>query len=320
MRVTVVGRLDTETLIEWNGALRASCVEDRVGVWWPSDETVLAQFADPLPGRRRWALVHRAEDGSLAGAADVSAGPGEPAEVTIGVLPAHRRRGIGTVLWEAARELLADEAPSVVQSETWSQAGVAFAECCGLAVGNSELRMLRSAVAPAPDRHAAADVEIVTWTGAVPDDLMHDWVRLNTRMREDVPIGELTRRVTSLDAEWVRAHEKRMTDQGWILVRAMARLAGEGVGYTVLFVAADGDEIVVQDDTFVERAHRGRGIAGLLKSENLRQLSALPASAAARWVQTTTAVDNHPMLALNRAIGFEVADRSYALEGRFAVS
>lgn len=318
MSVPVVDPVDTAALSEWSGALRRSCVEDRVGAWWPSDESVLAQFADPLPDRRRWALIHRAGDGSVVGAADVAASDGEPAEVTIGVLPAHRRQGAGTALWQAARRLLAEQTSGVVQSETWSPAGVAFAARIGLTVANSEFRMLRATASPVPDAPAVSGVDVVAWTGAVPDGLLDDWVRLNARMREDVPLGELTRRATVIDAEWVRSHEKRMTDQGWILARAMASADGRGVGYTVIFVARDGDEIIVQDDTFVDRAHRGRGIARLLKAENLRQLHSVPAAAASRWVQTSTAVDNHAMLALNRAMGFETADTSYALEGRLA--
>ncbi|MBM7464764.1 GNAT family N-acetyltransferase [Microbacterium esteraromaticum] len=320
MSVSVVDPVDAAALIEWSAAIRRSCVEDRVGAWWPSDESVLAQFADPPSGRRRWALVYHADDGSVAGAADVAVSDGDPAEVTVGVLPEHRRRGRGTALWEAARELLAEHSPAVVQSETWSAPGVAFAERIGLSIANSEFRMLRDSASAAPDAPAVSGVDVVAWTGAVPDGLLGDWVRLNASMRDDVPLGELTRRATVIDPDWVRAHEKRMSDQGWILVRAMARAGSRGVGYTVIFVARDGDEIIVQDDTFVEGAYRGRGIARLLKAENLRQLRSVPAAAAARWVQTSTAVDNSAMLSLNRAIGFEVADISYALEGPLAIS
>lgn len=87
------------------------------------------------------------------------------------------------------------------------------------------------------------------------------------------------------------------------------------VGYTEILLSRHDPEIVHQDDTFVEERMRGRGIGRALKAANLRQLMSLPESASSRFLQTYTALSNAPMLALNRAIGFEEADILTVLEG-----
>lgn len=59
---------------------------------------------------------------------------------------------------------------------------------------------------------------------------------------------------------------------------------------------------------------RGRGIGRALKLANLENLAAVPEYAAARWIQTCTALDNAPMLALNRALGLREAEVLTVLE------
>ena len=95
----------------------------------------------------------------------------------------------------------------------------------------------------------------------------------------------------------------------------LARREGVAVGYTEILVNRHDPEILTQDDTLVDRAHRGRGIGRALKLANLENLRQVPEAAEARWIQTYTALDNAPMLALNRALGFREADVLSILEG-----
>lgn len=317
MEVRLLDTADAAALSRWNDTLRRAFVDDREGVWWDSDEAIATQFSAPKPGRRRFALIATDGHGEILGAADVAQDADAPAEVSIGVLSEHRRRGVGTALWQRACELLTGPRV-IVQSETSSDAGVAFAESVGLAVANREHRMLRPASVLAMPASGTEAVGIRTWTDAVPEDLVADWARLSSRMGEDVPLGALTRITTAVDVQRVRDHEQRMSDQGWILLRSMAVAAGAGIGYSVMFISAAGADVIVQDDTFVESEHRGWGVARALKTANLRALAGIPAAASARWIQTWTAVDNQAMLALNQAMGFEVADTMTAMEGVFA--
>ena len=318
VRITPVDPTDREALLAWNALLGEGFNAGREAAWWASDETTLARFADPKPARRSVLLV-ASIDGERVGAAGAEVDPGDPAEVEISVLPAHRRRGVGTALAAAVREALAGHA-EIVQAETYSDAGVAFALAQGLRLGNQEHRMLRdlpldpAAAHPAPSA-AGPGITVRTWRGACPEELLEDWARLNTQMEADVPMGDLTRPAPRSDVEALRRTERRMDAQGWTLVRALAYDAGLAVGYTEILVSRHDPEIITQDDTLVDRAHRGRGIGRALKLANLENLAGVPELARARWIQTYTALDNAPMLALNRSLGFRGADVLSVLEG-----
>lgn len=134
-------------------------------------------------------------------------------------------------------------------------------------------------------------------------------------MSEDVPVGDLTRSVKQTDIERVRYNEARMDRQGWLLVRSLVQHDGVAVGYTSMFLSRHDPGIVVQDNTLVDRNHRRNGVGRALKIANLRQLQELDEASDPHWIQTWTATSNQPMLALNRAIGFRVADTMTALEG-----
>ncbi|GAB3914339.1 hypothetical protein GCM10011575_45330 [Microlunatus endophyticus] len=164
----------------------------------------------------------------------------------------------------------------------------------------------------------SARAEIKGWVGRCPEELIEDWASLTRQMDVDVPMGDLTRSSKVTDVSAVRQNEERMLAQGYIPINCLAQIAGRSVGYTELLVSSHDPEIVNQDDTLVDRAHRGNGVGRALKLANLRQLLEVPQARRSRWVQTYTARDNEPMLALNRAIGFREADVMTALEGPLA--
>lgn len=306
-----------DDLRAWNALLGEGFNAGREAAWWASAETTLAQYGDPKPGRTSVLLTATLE-GRPVGAAGADADPGEAADVEISVLPDARRQGIGTALAEAVRERLRGFA-EVAQAETYSEAGVAFGTALGLRAGHQEHRLLLDlpveAAALRAQQRSAPGVEVRSWTGACPDDVIEDWTRLTTQMEEDVPMGDLTRPATRSDVSSVRRSEQRMADQGWILVRSLARLGGRSVGYTEIFVNRHDPEILTQDDTLVDRGHRGHGVGRALKLANLENLMTLHEVNDARWIQTYTALDNAPMLALNRDIGFRIVDQLTILEG-----
>ncbi|HEX7349432.1 GNAT family N-acetyltransferase [Brachybacterium sp.] len=318
--ITPVDPTDQESLLAWNAVLGKGFNAGREAAWWASEETTLARFADPRPERHSVLLEARL-DGEVVGAAGAEVDPGDPAEVEISVLPAHRRQGIGSALAAAVKESLAGRC-EVVQAETYGEPGVAFARSLGLALGHQEDRLLLDLPAGPSDLAALAGsarpapgIEVRAWRGACPEELLEDWARLSTQMEADVPMGDLTRPASRADVEEIRRTAQRMDDQGWTLVRALAYAEGIAVGYTEIFVNRHDPEILTQDDTLVDRAHRGRGIGRVLKLANLENLAGVPEVADSRWIQTYTAPDNAPMLALNRELGFRVVDRLSILEG-----
>ncbi|QGN34614.1 GNAT family N-acetyltransferase [Microlunatus sp. Gsoil 973] len=317
MRIEQVDLTDQSQLVKWNEVLRIGYTTGRDAAWWRSAEATVSQFRSPKPGRVSVALL-ASRDGRPVGAAEAHVDPGEVAEVELSVLPDRRRELVGVALAGAVRTSLAGRAARV-RAETYSDAGIAFAEHLGLEVGNRESRQLLdlpvSAQRLAQLDRPSPDVEVTAWTGHCPEELVDDWARLTRQMDADVPMGELTRSTRVTDVAAVRENEDRMRAQGYVLVNSLARIGGRAVGYTEMLVSGHDPDIVNQDDTLVDRAHRGRGIGRALKLANLRQLQKVPEARDSRWVQTYTATDNAPMLALNRAVGFREADIMTALEG-----
>lgn len=323
VRITDVDPTRQDHLLAWNALLGEGFNAGREAAWWASDETTLARYGDPKPGRTSVLLV--ATRGDLpVGAAGADVDPGEAADVEISVLPAHRRQGVGTALAAAVRERLRGAA-EIVQAETYSKAGIAFATALGMQAGHQEHRLLldlpvdlealRAQHARLGQGPSAPDIQVRSWTGACPEDVIEEWARLTTQMEEDVPLGDLTRPAARSDVASVRRSDQRMADQGWILVRSLARLDGVGVGFTEMFVSRHDPEIIAQDDTLVDRGHRGHGVGRALKLANLENLGGVEEAHEARWIQTYTAPDNTAMLTLNRAFGFRDADQLTILEG-----
>src|SRR5690625_6356404 len=108
-------------------------------------------------------------------------------------------------------------------------------------VGNTEQRLLRDLPVDlqkllAKHGRARGDrargdralgIEVQSWVGACPEEVLEDWTRLSMQMEADVPMGDLTRPAPRTDLDSVRLDERRMEEQGWLLVRSIAQLDGE---------------------------------------------------------------------------------------------
>jgi mycothiol synthase len=333
IRITRIDPADEAALIEWNDRMRIAYTGDRTAAWWRSPETTLSQFRTSRSDKRDIALIAHLGEEAIGGA-EINLTTESPAYVELGIVPDHRRRRFGTTLAEAVEQILAetDDPSVIVQTETYCTAGVSFAESRGMSVGNEEHRLLldlpaylqadadrykdSGASTTVPVLKEDPEFSVTSWIGACPEEVLESWTLLREQMDEDVPVGDLTRTVSHASTAAIRSHEERMDEQGWVLVSSMAHVGDIAVGYTEIMVSSHDPEIVIQEDTLVDRAYRGRGIGRALKVANLRQLPAVPATASAKWVQTYTATNNEPMLALNRDLGFSVADTMTALEGR----
>lgn len=331
IQITRIAADDEDALIGWNDLMRIAYTCERSAAWWRSPDTTVAQFARPRIDKEDIALIAHLDDEPVGGA-EINLITDCPATVELGVLPPHRRRKIGTALAEAAAQFLGngDRSSAIVQTETYCPAGVAFAQAHGMSIGNEEHRLLldlptyldadanrykdSGASTVVPVIREDPDFSVTSWIGACPEEVLESWTQLREQMDEDVPVGELTRTATHASTAAIRSHEERMEEQGWTLVSSMAHVGEVAVGYTEIMVSSHDPQIVIQEDTLVDRAYRGRGIGRALKVANLRQLPAVAATASAEWVQTYTATDNEPMLALNRDLGFLIADTMTALE------
>ena len=324
---------DVDGLTHWHAVMREAYTADRTAAWWQSLESTLTQFARPRADKQDIALLAHLGDVAIGGA-EVNIVTDAQADVEVGVLTSHRRHGHGTAIAQVVGGLLRGQT-EIVQTETHCPEGTAFAKSLGLKIGNQEDRLLLDLPTylhadanrykdPVAKSKLATELDptmsITSWIGGCPDEVVEDWVRLREQMDEDVPVGDLTRILKHASADAIRTHEQRMADQGWTLVSSIAYVDADPVGYTEIMVSSHEPDIIIQEDTLVDRAYRGRGIGRALKCANMRQLHGVPEAASARWVQTYTATSNHPMRGLNRDLGFFTAETMTALEGRFNYS
>ncbi|QIG42392.1 GNAT family N-acetyltransferase [Nocardioides anomalus] len=315
----------------WHAAIAAAYAEGREPGWWESVESARVYFARAESRTRHVALVATDDAGAVVGGAELSLPLDDDVHtlgVDLGVPGPHRHRGVGQALWEAVQEVAAQEGRAVAQAEVlvpdgaedWP--GARFAEARGLRCLEREHRFVLD-LPVAPERLAAPatddpdDTEVVSWVGPCPEDRLDEWARMRTHMSEDVPIGELSITPRQVDADRVRESDRAMTEQGWTKVRTMALGPdGAGRGYTELLVSAHDERVVVQDDTFVDRAYRGRGLGLRLKAANLGLLQETAGLLGPRRrVQTYCEQDNVAMRRTNARLGFRLVDELREYEG-----
>jgi GNAT superfamily N-acetyltransferase len=238
------------------------------------------------------------------------------------VLPEARGRGAGTALLGAwvdrtragGRTLLMTELDEPPGAEP---AGRRFLERHGFEEALGEVR--RDLRLPLPDglldrveaecASHAVGYEVLTWRGRCPDDLVEGRAALGRAMSTDVPLGSLDWQEEAWDTARVRERERLIAEQGRTSVVAAARESATGrlVAFTELAARPARPEQVDQWETLVLAEHRGRRLGTLVKTAALRRL--VQEVPGARFVSTSNATTNAPMIAVNEALGFVPAGR-----------
>ncbi|MFD6166859.1 GNAT family N-acetyltransferase [Oerskovia sp. NPDC060287] len=259
--------------------------------------------------------------------------------VYVGVDPAHRGQGAGTALWEEglriAREagrtvILSDSShapepppgPGALESPTGSgrvpleDPGTRFALSRGFAL---EQVVRHSAISLPPRQDvvdrlreaaraaAGTDYRVHLWQDDVPEEWIEDFAVLETRMSTDAPSGGLDLEEDPWDAARVRAASRSFADrgQGYLIAVAEHVTSGRLAGFSMVSYPHDRPQVVMQEDTLVLREHRGHRLGTLVKIAVLDELARVRPSS--RRIHTWNAQENRHMLAINEALGFEVA-------------
>jgi GNAT superfamily N-acetyltransferase len=258
---------------------------------------------------RRTLLVAR-EGGRILGTADL----GRPlrdnlhlADLEVRVLPEARRRGIGGALHDEVVYRGRADGRTTFLGEAYQpnadvlSSGTAFARALGYDdVQREDHQVLDLPAGTTPQQ--ADGYEVLTWMNRAPDDLMEAYSRMRTQMLRDMPSGEVDWEPVLLDPGRLREEEQRVGAGYDHLVAVVRRTSdGELGGYSKVFLPHDLD-FVVQDDTMVMGAHRGRGLGLMLKSAVLAILAADRPER--RIVHTWNAVSNAPMQRINGLLGF----------------
>jgi GNAT superfamily N-acetyltransferase len=319
---------DEAAATAWYAALRAAAVAERTAPLVISAQPLLMSLRRNDIDRyyERRALGAWAE-GSCVGVAQVDMPRRDNthlAEVEVAVVPAARRQGIGSALLARALEVVAAHGRSTVCGELNVPAGATlpgspggFALRHGFTSKHTEDHLVLDLPVPA-DRLAeltraaeehATGYRAITWQGPVPDRWLPHYTRMLGLMQHDSPTGELNRNAATFDEDQVRVQQERQVRQGYGLLSALVLTDDdEPAGYSDVFLF--GDE-VMQDDTFVLRAHRGRRLGTLAKVATLRGLARHHPDA---WrIHTWNAEANDPMQGINRRFGFRSVETTHTV-------
>ena len=260
------------------------------------------------------------------------------AELDFGTALGHRGRGHGRALLDRVLELVRAEGRDTVVAGTGVRPdpedawhlheravadasvtrqglpgpGTSFARAAGAVVVQTEVRsQVRLPVDP--DVLAAVEAEVGrhadgyttrAWTGRPPEHLLTDRAVLAARMSTDPPLGDVDWRPEVWDADRVRDTYADWAERGLTVVGAGA--VHETTGRLVAFSEIGRDRrkpgVAYQLDTIVVPEHRGHRLGIVVKAANLRAVEA--AMPEVERVQTWNALENGPMLRVNRAMGF----------------
>ena len=310
---------------EWYDALRAGVVAGREAALVVEREALGFSLRNPGPLKRRLA-VGAFEDDRVLGTMLFEyrlTDNLDTVEVEIDVPPQHRRRGIGTALWQWAVTRAAQLGRTIVQteigvpSEPWP--GAEFAARLGFSVEHVEDHL----VVPLPyddvlldDLRRTAGVldgyRLTSWAGVCPPELQQAYADLHTAMDHDVPTGGMTREVVPWTVEKLQTSEQRI-DRSYLALVTMAHtLSGEPAGYTLMYLPRGDASHAQQDDTLVLREHRGHNLGTHLKLANLDQLAKHRTTQ--RFLHTWTALSNGPMQKVNARFGFRSIEEHRELE------
>jgi len=260
-------------------------------------------------------------------------------ELDLGTAPGHRGRGHGRALlgralegvraegrdtvvggtavrpggpgaaWQLHERAVADES---VTRQGLPGLGTSFARAAGAVVVQTEVRS-QVRLPMDPDVLASVEAEVGShadayttrsWTGCPPEDLLDDRAVLAARMSTDPPLGDMDWRPEVWDADRVRDTYADWAEHGLRVVGAGA--VHEATGRMVAFSEMGRDrrhpDLAHQFDTIVAPEHRGHRLGVVVKAANLRAVEA--AMPEVGRVQTWNALENEPMLRVNRAMGF----------------
>jgi ADP-ribose pyrophosphatase YjhB (NUDIX family)/L-amino acid N-acyltransferase YncA len=329
-RVISIREIDPADLAlfdEWYDAFRAGAVAGREAALVTGREALGYSLRNPGPLKQRIAVAAFEDDrvlGTMLFEYRLNDNL-DTVEVEIDVPPAHRRRGIGTALWQWAVTRSAQLGRTIVQAEVGVPAdpspGSAFAERLGFQVEHVEEHL----VVPLPydelrleelrsDAGRLDGYRLTSWAGLCPPEHQQAYADLHTAMDLDVPTGGMTREVVPWTVEKLEASEVRI-DRSYLALVTMAHtLAGEPAGYTLIYLSRGDTENAQQDDTLVLREHRGHNLGMHLKLANLEQLA--KHRTAQRFLHTWTALSNAPMRKVNARFGFRVVEQHRELELR----
>ena len=269
---------DDEVLAEWYAVQAAATRHERPFALLESLAALTASVREPSAWQRR-VLVAARLDGAIVGVAALGMSIRDNphlAGLSVDVLAAHRRRGVGRALLAGVDEIRRTDGRTTLVGEAYepldtggATAAVAFARALGFASVHTEEHLaMRLPADPITADLLTREVpgyEVLTWTGRCPDEHRAAFLAMRNQMNADVPTGEIDVTPVVLDEERLAAGEERR-ERSYVSIVAAARRVSDGVlgGYSTVLLDRS-DDAALQDDTLVMPEHRGHGLGMQLK-------------------------------------------------------
>jgi GNAT superfamily N-acetyltransferase len=302
-------------------ASKAGPAGDYATIW--QLEEVRVAMADPDERKLRlgWS---GSVDGSVVAVGWMEASTVDNADlanVLVACHPDHRGHGYAaTMLEHVEAEALARGRSRLVAEVDWpygagtegaGSADLAWARRHGYEVGLLDVqRRLALPVAAGLLDELAAEAalhhegyELRSFTGPIPEELAEAWVRLDSTLMTEAPMGEIDREDEAADVEALRAREAMVLAQGRQKLSTVALAPdGELVGVSDIGITVHESERAYQWGTLVRPDHRGHRLGMAVKVANLRLLQETQPQITT--VVTYNADVNAPMVAINEVLGF----------------
>ena len=299
--MTAVREIGEEELAELASVLRA--VD-------PDSGSTVTTLVDWRRQAEQMAWLIAEDGGSTAGGAVVLVGWHNPREIAmarLGVLPEHRRSGIGTALYRAAsawaRGREATELESQVRED--DPESLAWAERRGFReVSRNSLLVLDLADVEPPPGDPPPGIEIVAW--ADRPELAPGMYEVAREATPDIPGNEDTE-VGDFET-WLSRDMQGVGDRPEATFVALER--GRVVGFAKFSIGGEAER-AFHDLTAVLRAWRGRGIAAALKRTQI----AWAKEHGFAQVATFNEERNEPIRRLNERYGYRPEPGSIVLRG-----
>jgi mycothiol synthase len=242
-------------------------------------------------------------DGELVGSGAANRSDLGGAALFPRVLPAFRRRGVGTTLLHAlvahAESLGYSEAGSLVEDE----GSLAFAQRFGFCETGRQVEQVRAIRAHEPAPRVPDGVQIVSLVDR-PELRTRTFSELARQAFEDMPTpSPITITLEQWEREWITYPEG-----------SFVALAGDAiVGCAGLIRDDDRPDRAENSLTAIRRDWRGRGLARALKERTIAWASDNGLSEIYTWTQT----GNENMRAVNERLGYVTRDVSIMVRAPF---
>jgi GNAT superfamily N-acetyltransferase len=262
----------------------------------PSLAERVARYRTPGPGAHRSWLAR--VDGEVAGFATLHVYSESFAIGEVVVRPKERRAGLGRALFDALCAGARERGVTTFFGHHASGDGAAFARAVGAVDDQRDVKSilrLHDASLPEP-----ADVELRSWVGPVPEDLIESFVHARDAMDDAPTPGGIGDQPWSVERQ--RKDDAALVARGTPPYTTVVIEDGEVVALTGIRVRPAPCPYVSTDDTAVVTHARGRGLAYAVKLENLRRLR--DDRPDVELVGTMNAEVNHAMRAVNTKLGF----------------